>query len=155
MERKKILIVEDHRDVRIGLNARLKAAGYDTAFAVDAVSATSVVRRERPDLVLLDLGLPGGDGFVVLERLRAMTHLPAIPVIVLSARPIADNAARARELGAVGYFQKPVRDRLLLRTIELILDPVHLPTAVTARPRTLAPQTLPPQHVQPRPALAH
>lgn len=136
MERRKILIVEDHRDTRVGLNARLKAAGYDTAMAADAVSATTAVRREKPDLVILDLGLPGGDGFVVLERLRAMTHLHDVPVVVLSARPIAGNAERARDLGAVAYFQKPARDHLLMRTIELVLDPVHLPRYPMGRAAT-------------------
>ena len=86
MDKKKILIVDDDTDLRIGINARLRANGYETSFAVDGMTAISVARKECPDLVLLDLGLPGGDGFVVLERMRSHMQLSATPIIVLTAR---------------------------------------------------------------------
>ena len=68
MTNKKILIVEDDADVRLGYQILLKANGYDTFFAGDSVSAVSEARKHQPDLIILDLGLPGGDGFIVLER---------------------------------------------------------------------------------------
>src|ERR1039458_3619708 len=69
MEKPKILIVDDDPDLRRGLNLRLRANHYETAYATDGFSAISMAQKERPDLIILDLGLPAGDGFVVMERL--------------------------------------------------------------------------------------
>ena len=64
MSRKRILIVDDDHDQQQALAIRLRAAGYDTTFANDGMQAVALVRKDKPDLVLLDIGLPGGDGFV-------------------------------------------------------------------------------------------
>ena len=117
MASRKILIIDDDRDIRIGLNARLRAAGYDTAFAVDGVSAISAARNENPDLILLDLGLPAGDGYVVLERLKDVAELGAVPVIVLSARDARTNEQKALDAGAHSFFQKPADNEALLAAI--------------------------------------
>ncbi|MCP3985223.1 MAG: response regulator [bacterium] len=120
----KILIVDDDRDLRLGLNARLRANGFETAFAEDGMMTISIALREKPDAILLDLGLPGGDGFVVLDRLRANSNLAHIPVIVISARDPEANEKRALTAGAVGYFQKPVDNEQLLAMIaEHIVQP--------------------------------
>src|SRR5437773_6076973 len=84
--RQKILVIEDDPVARADLEARLEANGYIVARAADAASAMTVVNRERPDLILLDLGLPAGDGFLVLERLRKIESLAAIPVLVITDR---------------------------------------------------------------------
>ena len=94
MAKKKILIVDDDPDVRAGLNIRLRANGYDTDFAADAMTAVLAARKTNPDLILLDLGLPGGDGFVVMQRLRTIPALAVIPVIVISARDKDSNENR-------------------------------------------------------------
>lgn len=117
MERKKILIIDDDADIRLGLNARLKANGYDTAFAEDGVSAMSVARRENPDLILLDIGLPGGDGFVVLKRLKTHTALACTPVVVLTAREAQEYEQKALDGGASAFFQKPANNQDLLASI--------------------------------------
>jgi DNA-binding response OmpR family regulator len=104
---KKILIIDDDQHLLLGLTARLKANGYRVTCATDAISAIAVARKEAPDLVILDLGLPAGDGFLVLERMRGLADLVATPVIVLSARDPADNKKRALDAGAVAFFQKP------------------------------------------------
>jgi CheY-like chemotaxis protein len=117
MSGKKILIIDDDEDMRRGLDMRLRASGYETAFATDAVSAISVANQEQPDLVLLDLGLPVGDGFVVMERMRESATLGCIPVIVLSARDPKANARRAFEEGALAFFQKPADNAELLTAI--------------------------------------
>lgn len=117
MKGKKILIVDDDNDIRRGLNIRLRANGYETAFAADGVSAISMARKERPELILLDLGLPAGDGFQVLERLKMNTELSHVPVIVLSARDAEANQKRAMKAGAQAYYQKPVDDEELLGAI--------------------------------------
>lgn len=123
MAQAKILIVDDDQDLRLGLNARLRASGYGTAFAQDGVTAVTVANQEKPDLVILDLGLPGGDGFVVLKRLKSIAPLACTPVIVLSARHPSGNRERAIHAGASAYFQKPAPNDELLATISECLGP--------------------------------
>jgi len=118
---KKILVVDDDSDIRLGLNVRLRASGYATAFAADGVTAIGMARKERPDLILLDLGLPAGDGFQVLERLKMSSELAHIPVVVLSARDAETNERRALKAGSSAYLQKPVDDEDLLEAIAAAL----------------------------------
>lgn len=113
----KILIVEDDQDVRRGLNIRLRASGYDTAFAHDGISAISEARKHNPDLIILDIGLPGGDGFLVMERLQGIASLACVPIIVLSARDPVTNKQRALDAGASAFFQKPADNDVLLGAI--------------------------------------
>jgi CheY-like chemotaxis protein len=117
----KILIVEDDQDTRQLLKIRLESSGYETAFAVDAIGAIGAAREERPDLILLDFGLPGGDGIVVMERLKTFPALAHIPVIVVSAREPTSTGQRALVAGAVSYLQKPVDNDDLLRAIRSAL----------------------------------
>ena len=121
MTGKHILIVDDDQPLLVGLTARLKAHGYDVTWATDAVSAISAAVKGKPDLIILDLGLPAGDGFVVLERLRSLTDLSATPVIVLSARDPADNKTRALQGGAIAYFQKPPDNHEFLAAVRQAL----------------------------------
>jgi DNA-binding response OmpR family regulator len=127
MSNKKILIVEDDDDVRLGYHVLLKANHYDTFLAADAVSAVSEALKHRPDLIILDLGLPAGDGFIVLERFRANTYLFVIPVIVVSARDVHGNKERALKAGARAYLQKPWNDNELLAIIGKLLRQPELP----------------------------
>jgi two-component system KDP operon response regulator KdpE len=121
LDRNKILIIEDDLDLRRGLNVRLRANNYDTAFAADAVMALNIAKKEAPDLILLDLGLPGGDGFVVLERMKNIASLACTPVIVLSARDPKANEKRALDAGAEAFFQKPVDNQELMAAIQRAL----------------------------------
>jgi two-component system, OmpR family, KDP operon response regulator KdpE len=115
---KKILVIEDDADIRTLLKAQLGSAGYDTAFAWDAVTALTVARKEAPDLILLDLGLPGGDGWVVMERLQTLAPFAMIPIIVVSAQPTDPNAERATAAGAHAFIEKPYE-------VETVLAAVH------------------------------
>ena len=117
MSDKKILIVEDDADVSLGYQVLLNAHGYDTYFATDSTSAVTEARKHLPDLIILDLGLPTGDGFVVLDRYRANTYLSVVPVIVVSARDLYGNNERALSGGAQAYVQKPFDDDALLALI--------------------------------------
>jgi len=117
----KILVVEDDLDTRTGLTIRLESHGFEVVEAVDAASAVAVAVRERPDLILLDLGLPAGDGFALLHRFRSHGALSSVPVIVLSARDAASNRAKALDSGAAEYFQKPADDKALLEAIRRAL----------------------------------
>jgi DNA-binding response OmpR family regulator len=105
---RKILIIEDDPDIRQLLQHRIRSKQYESAFAGDAVTALTIARKERPDLILLDLGLPGGDGFVVLERLQQLAPLASIPVIVISARDPSASRERALAAGAVAFLPKPI-----------------------------------------------
>jgi len=121
MSNKKILIVEDDADVRMGLHMRLKANHYDTFFAGDALSAMAEVRKHEPDLILLDLGLPAGDGFVVMDRLKAFPALAIIPIIVVSGRSGVANRERVLKAGAKAFLEKPVDNAELLAVIRQAL----------------------------------
>jgi DNA-binding response OmpR family regulator len=116
----KILVVEDDQDIRQLLHLQLSAAGYDTAFARDAATALAVARKEEPDLILLDIGLPAGNGFVVMERLQALPDLEMVPVVVITARD-ATEAERAVELGARSFLQKPFEGNALVAEIRRVL----------------------------------
>jgi len=117
----KVLIVEDDDDLRRGLTWRLHASGYEIVQATDGVAAISVARHERPDVVLLDLGLPAGDGLVVLERYANLPDLSTIPVVVLTGRDprIAEPATRKFHVAA--FLQKPADNKDLVEAIERAL----------------------------------
>ncbi len=123
MNPKKILVVDDDPEMRLALTIRLRANGFQVGVAVDGVSAVSEARKQMPDLILLDLGLPAGDGFTVLERLKAMEVLAHIPVIVISGRSRAANQNRALSAKACAFLQKPVKNSELLAVIEKVLKP--------------------------------
>ena len=134
MSNKKILVVEDDADVRLGYQVLLKANHYDTFFAADSTSAVSEARKQQPDLILLDLGLPAGDGFVVLERFRANPNLAVIPVIVVSARDLRGNKDRALNAGAKVFLQKPWNDHELLAIIRKLAGQGPLSEAPLSQP---------------------
>lgn len=132
MEKRKILIVDDDPDLRRGLNLRLRANQYDTVNATDGFSAMTMAQKERPDLIILDIGLPAGDGFVVLDRLQKAGALSAIPVIVLTARDPQGSRDRLLKAGATAFFQKPADNDELLNAIRLALGEAPLPSPAQA-----------------------
>jgi len=123
MASQKILIVDDDPDLRQALRLRLRANHYNTVNACDGYSAIAQAYKERPDLIILDLGLPAGDGFTVLDRLQRDDNLSEIPVVVLTARDPEANEARALKAGAAAFFQKPVDNGELLDVIRAALPP--------------------------------
>lgn len=130
MPKHKILVVDDDPDLVQALRLRLRANDYDIATAGDGYSAIATAQKERPDLIVLDLGLPVGDGFVVLERLQKSDALSGVPVIVLSARDPQANEDRALKAGAAAFFQKPADNEELLNVIR-----VSLPSATASATR--------------------
>lgn len=126
----KILIVDDDPELRQALKLRLRANHYDTVHAVDGYSAIAQAVNEHPDLIILDLGLPAGDGFVVLDRLQDDDKLSSIPVVVLTARDAQGNEERVIKAGAAAYFQKPADNTELLDVIRATLPPRNSSTAL-------------------------
>jgi DNA-binding response OmpR family regulator len=120
-----ILIVDDDPDMRLALQIRLKANAYDVHCAEDGIGAISEARKHTPDLIVLDLGIPAGDGFVVLDMLKTNLHLSSIPVIVLSGRDRRANEERVLNAGARAFLQKPVQTNEFLAVIRQTLDEKH------------------------------
>jgi len=123
MQKSKILIVDDDPDLVRAMRLRLRANNYEVATASDGYAAIATAQKERPSLIILDLGLPVGDGFVVLERLQNSDALSGIPVIVLSARDPQMNEERALKAGAAAFFQKPADNDELLNVIRVSIGP--------------------------------
>jgi two-component system KDP operon response regulator KdpE len=119
--RPKILVVDDDPDLLRALRLRLRANNCEIVTASDGYSVIAAAQKDHPDLIILDLGLPAGDGFVVLERLQSSDTLSSIPVIVLTARDPQNNEERALKAGAAAFFQKPVDNEELLNVIRVSL----------------------------------
>jgi two-component system KDP operon response regulator KdpE len=123
MTGKKLLLIEDDKDSVRAMAVRLKSEGYNLVVASDAISAISTARKEKPDLIILDLGLPGGDGFVVMQRLRSNYDLMMVPIIVVTAKDPKYNEPEAIQAGAYAFFQKPFDTTELLNSIMDALNP--------------------------------
>src|SRR5580700_9813538 len=127
MSQKTILLVDDDPVMRLGLHVRLRANDYNVIFAGDGMAGIAEARKHMPDLIILDLGLPAGDGFSVMERLKANDSLSLIPVIVVSGRNYDANVDRALLAGAQAFLQKPVANAELLAVIRKVLGEPALP----------------------------
>jgi len=121
-KRNKIMVIEDNQEHLMALAIKLRAHGFEIVSAGDGATAMTVVNREKPDAVILDLGLPGGDGFVVLQRMRSLSNTVALPVVVVTARPAQTNRTLALEQGAVAFLQKPVKTVELLAALRRALN---------------------------------
>ena len=123
MPKPKILVVDDDPDLVRALRLRLRANNFEVTTASDGYSAIASAQKERPALIILDLGLPVGDGFVVLDRLQNIDALSGVPVIVLSARDPQANEERALRAGAAAFLQKPADNDELMNVIRVSLGP--------------------------------
>ena len=113
----KILVVEDDGDLRRALTIRLQASGYDVVTAEDGKGAVLTAWAEKPNLVLLDLGLPGLDGFTVLDDFDTLPGLCNTPVVVLTGRNPGVAEPQARRYGISAFLRKPVDNDVLLASI--------------------------------------
>jgi CheY-like chemotaxis protein len=120
---KSVLMVDDDNTTLLGIGVRLKAMGYTVFTAKDAVSAVSAVRKSNPDVVVLDISLPAGDGFVVAERLQNLSGAGAMPIIFMTASAKSGLRERAMKMGAVAFLQKPFDATQLADAIEQALSP--------------------------------
>jgi len=108
-----ILIVDDEDDIRTSLGGILEDEGYQVVAAANGVDAIDVVREEVPDLVLLDIWMPGMDGIQTLERIKQL--FPEITVVMMSGHGTIETAVRATRMGAFDFIEKPFSlDKLLI-----------------------------------------
>ncbi len=117
----RVLVVDDDADVGRLLSAKLRAESREVSFAADGVSCISTARRVEPDVIILDIGMPAGDGFKTLERLRENMKLCRIPVVVYSARPASEVESQVLDAGASAFVQKTARLDELLWTVDRVL----------------------------------
>ena len=132
MDQKKImvLVVDDNEVILKTLSLKLKANNFDVMTALDGSQALSVVRRKRPDLILLDISFPpdvahgGGvpwDGFRIIEWFHRMDEVKGVPIIIITAGEAAQYKERALAAGAAAFFHKPIDNDELLAAIQKIL----------------------------------
>jgi DNA-binding response OmpR family regulator len=140
MGKRKVLVVDDEQDVAKALKVRLKANGYHVVLASDSVQAVMIANKEKPDLIILDIMLPGGGGFAVAERLKQSQGTHSIPIIFLTGIP--GGEARAYQLGASGYVMKPYHPDALLETIQRALEKNKEQTGQTTPFPPFQPQTI-------------
>ncbi len=115
----RVIIVEDDPDMLLLLRASLEAAGFDTSLAADGTTAIRRIDAERPDVVLLDLMLPGMDGWAILADMRGRLDSP--PFVVCSARGSPSDLTRAHEMGAAAYVVKPFAMEELVAVMQRVL----------------------------------
>ena len=116
-EMPKVLIADDSRFQRQMLASFLPLKRFEILFAVDALQTWMMALRSTPDLILLDINMPGGTGIEVLKRLRVSSKTQQIPVIVVSGDESVTTEATARELGALDFIHKPVDQQKLTDAI--------------------------------------
>ena len=131
---KHILVVDDDALLRRSLSLQLEQAGYRTSTAASAEDGLALARRDRPDLILLDVGLPGMDG---LDALRQIQQNDDIPVIFVTARRRELDTILGLELGADGYITKPFNPDVLLAHVKAVLRRSERQAGPSSAPETL------------------
>ncbi len=109
MRRRRILVSDDDRNTLEAVRVRLQAEGFDVSIATDGYQAVAMARSEAPDLVVLDIGMPAGDGFSVHERLRQIPELDRVPIIYMTGQDPDVVDRRAMQDGARAVLHKPFR----------------------------------------------
>ncbi len=119
---KRILVVEDDENIVKALGVRLRSKGYDVVVSYDAVMGMQKAMEQPPDLILLDIMMPGGNGVTLAERLQSSSKTGQIPIIFMTASKQCELRTQAHALGAVGFFEKPFDFGELLATVRAALE---------------------------------
>ena len=115
--RKRILVIEDQEDNRQIVSDLMAASGYELIEATTGEEGIAAAARERPDLILMDIQLPGIDGYEVTRRIKANPQLKSIPIIAVTSYALSGDDKKAFAAGCDGYVTKPYSPRLLLAKI--------------------------------------
>lgn len=119
--KKRILLIEDEEDIASLIKLQAEISGYKLHVEVDGINGYRAVERERPDLIILDLMLPGENGFDVCRKIKNNSDLKNIPIIILSAKSEELDVILGLELGADDYLPKPFSPKILFSKIKAIL----------------------------------
>ena len=133
---KSILIVEDDQKIAMALVIRLKANGYKATVAPDALAGASQARAIKPDLILLDICMPGGNGLQLAETFLRMPETNGTPIIFITASKNPELLHKVMELGAIGLFEKPFDTEKLLSSIDRKLN--RITDVLNTRQRSVA-----------------
>ena len=123
MTTKSLLIVDDNPENLKLILVLLATCGHELVTATDAIQALAVIERQRPDLILLDLQLPGMDGLELTRRLRANEQTRSIPIVAVTAYAMKGDEDKARDAGCNNYLVKPIDKRLLREVVKSYLEP--------------------------------
>ena len=119
---KRLLIVDDEPELVLLMEVRLKTSGYETLRATDGQSALEIAKKEKPDLIILDIMLPKMDGYKVCALLKKDARYAKIPIILFTARAQADDMKIGEEVGADAYITKPYDPQVLLAKIGELIE---------------------------------
>ena len=122
---RKILVIEDDAEIARALEIRLRAAGYEPSLASDGFEGLRAAHLQKPDVILLDIVLPGMDGFEVRRRLKATPELSGVPVVFLTSDTREETRMKARAAGGMCFLSKPYDADLLLAAIKAVITPVR------------------------------
>jgi two-component system, OmpR family, alkaline phosphatase synthesis response regulator PhoP len=122
VQKKKILIVDDERDIIKAVTIRLQTGGYEVVYAYDGAQGVFMAHKEKPDLIILDIRMPAGDGFSIAERLKKTAQTSHIPILFLTGSPERNAEQKAQELGARFYIKKPYDPEELLDAVRRALE---------------------------------
>ena len=120
--KKKILIVDDERDIVKALMIRLQINGYEVVSAYDGAQAVFAAHKENPDLIILDIRMPAGDGFTIAQRLKETAQTSHIPILFLTGSPERNAEQKAHEVGGRFYIKKPYDAEELLDAVRRALE---------------------------------
>ena len=118
---KRILVIEDTEDNRQIVRDLLESAGYELIEALDGLEGVAAAEREHPDLILMDIQLPGIDGYEATRRIRAVPALATVPIIAVTSYALSGDEAKTRAAGCDGYVAKPFSPRQLLAKVREFL----------------------------------
>jgi CheY-like chemotaxis protein len=117
----RVLVIEDNPQNRALTSLILESGGHTVVPAVDAAAAERALAVETPDLILMDVALPGKDGYALTRELRARAETSRLPILALSAFAMPGDAEKALDAGATEYLTKPIRRGPLLERVTILL----------------------------------
>ncbi len=120
-QKKRILLIEDEEDIAALIKLHAEICGYKLHVEVDGINGFRAIEREKPDLVILDIMLPGQNGFDICRKMKNSSELKNIPVIILSAKVEEIDQILGLELGADDYIAKPFSPKILFSKIKAVL----------------------------------